>query len=191
MDPFEYATGLFAIVIGLAIGDMGMSLHKLLACRGVRWGYRPVAAAMLVAIVVSGMWFQLWSIRHVDIVRSYPFYASLIAELCLAFLTAAAVFPDQVGPDFDLVGHYEATARRLWTLFTLFQLSYLGHWIYFALNNPRRGWTDFAVDFAIGLIPVLSPAAMALWPRNAWLHRVLITALIGLFVLSYSGAGLN
>ena len=191
MDAFEYATGLFAIVIGLAIGDMGMSLHKLLGCRGVRWGYRPIAAAVLVAIIVSGMWFQLWSIRELPMVRAYPFYASLIVELFLVFLMAAAVFPDDTEDGMDLVAAYEGNARRIWTLTALYQTSYLAHGLYFMFSNPRFAWDWLVFVVPVYLTLILAPAAMAIWPRAAWLHRIAITAMIAFFLWDYSTASLR
>jgi hypothetical protein len=35
MDAFEYAVALIAIFMALAIGDMGMSLHRLIRCHRI------------------------------------------------------------------------------------------------------------------------------------------------------------
>jgi hypothetical protein len=79
MSPFDYALGPVSILVGLALADVAASLHRLLRqARLVRWDVRVVLSVVLVIITITGMWFEVWSIRSVKAMLSYPFYLSLL-----------------------------------------------------------------------------------------------------------------
>lgn len=73
MDVKEYLLSLMAIVTGLAIADMIVSLHGLLRrFRKVHWDWLPVVAALFVfVLIVSSWWTGLrplkWSIPYVGL----------------------------------------------------------------------------------------------------------------------------
>lgn len=61
MEIKEYFLGLLAIITGLAITDMIVSLHVLLRRFGrVRWDWLPMAAATLVFVVIVRSWWIAW-----------------------------------------------------------------------------------------------------------------------------------
>ena len=66
---FEFALGLFAVLIGLAIADIATSFHRLLRDRArVHRDPLPLLAAALAIVITVGMWFDLWGIRHATLV---------------------------------------------------------------------------------------------------------------------------
>jgi hypothetical protein len=94
-----------------------------------------------VIITITGMWFEVWSIRSVKAMLSYPFYLSLFVEFMVLFLVCAACLPDESEENFDLGAFYERNRTYLWSLFALFQTSFFLHWIYFAgfhMSNHSR-----------------------------------------------------
>ena len=98
---FEYALGMFAVLIGLAVADIAASLHRLLRNKGrVRWDPLALLAACYALCMAVYMWFDIWGVRHFDATRHFFFYIGLVAELFILYLIAAASLPDETsGPD--------------------------------------------------------------------------------------------
>src|SRR5919206_1943234 len=120
MSPFDYALGLVSILVGLALADIAASLHRLLRqARSVRWDGRVVLCAALVIITIVGMWFEVWAIRSVKAVLSFPFYLSLFIEFMVLFLISAACLPDEPEESRDLGAFYDGNTTYLWSLFTV------------------------------------------------------------------------
>jgi hypothetical protein len=71
---FEYATGLFAVLIGLAVVDIATSFHRLLNSeKPVRWDPLALMAAFYALCLVVAMWFDLWGVRNFGATRHFPF----------------------------------------------------------------------------------------------------------------------
>ncbi len=172
MTGFEYALGLFSVVIGLALGAIATDVHHLVRhWRSVRWDGRVVLSTILVVVVIVRMWFAFWAIRQVGMVLVFPFYLSLFVELMVLFLLAATCLPDEPPTDCDLGTFYEANRRALWTIFAIFQLSFFAHWMYFGgLSSPLWVW-------AAVLLPLAAYLVLAL-VRAKWLHYVIPATLI-------------
>src|SRR5690242_2806395 len=184
MTPFDYALGLVSILVGLALADVAASLHRLLRrARLVTWDGRVVLSVVLVIITITGMWFEVWSIRSVKAVLSYPFYLSLFLEFMVLFLVCAACLPDEPEESYDLGAFYERSRTYLWSLFALFQTSFFIHWIYFAglhMTNHGRmrlfgAWVGFPL-FVFVLLAIV---------RSPWFHYIALLALIAYRLLNY------
>lgn len=192
MDPFEYAVGLISIVMGLAMADLGTSLHRLIrAGARVRWdGLAPLSAvfAMLVAI---GMWFDVWAIHDNAGLLRYPFFLTILAELGMVFLLAAAALPDETGDRIDLGEFYADNARYFWSIYAAFRLLYLCHWIYFWW--PRLGMlpvSEFGWSLAVSAAPLLLALPLIAWPRPRKLHYAAVFASIALNLAEFWGHSL-
>lgn len=172
MTSFEYALGLFSVLMGLALGDIAVNAHKLIRhCRTIRWDGRVVLSTLLVVVVVVRMWFALWSIRDVGMVLVFPFYLSLFIELMILFLLAASCLPDEPPGECDLGDFYEGNSRSLWTIFSVFQLSFFLHWLYFG-GAKLPLWVWFTVLGPLALYLLLASR------RTKLLHYVVPAALI-------------
>lgn len=143
MDRFEYAIGLMSIIVGLGLADLAMSLHRLLKHRTqVRWDGLAIATAAYAAYTLIRMWYALWTVREVAVLTNLFFYISLILEMFVLFLAAAATLPDDSDPvheRWDLRAYHQHHARYIWTLFALFQVSFLGHLFYFIRASGEEG----------------------------------------------------
>src|SRR4051812_6348873 len=96
MSPFDYALGMVSILVGLALADVAASLHRLLRkASSVRRDGRVVLCVAFVIITIVGMWFEMWFIRSVKAVLSFPFYLSFFVEFMILFLICAACLPDE------------------------------------------------------------------------------------------------
>lgn len=181
MSPFDYALGLVSILVGLALADLATSLHRLLRnARSVHWDGRVVLCVAFVIITIVGMWFEVWSIRSVKAVLSFPFYLSFFIEFMLLFLISAACLPDEPEKSHDLAAFYEGNTTYLWSLFALFQASFFVHWIYFAGLRPGGGtllfgaWNGFPLLIVVLLVMI----------RARWFHYAAPLALIGYRLLN-------
>jgi hypothetical protein len=172
MNGFEYALGLFSVLIGLALADIAMSAHKLVRhFRTIRWDIRVILSSLLVVVVIVRMWFAFWTIRNVGAVLNFPFYLSLFIELMILFLLASSCLPDEPTEDYDLATFYEGNQRSLWTVFIAFELSFLLHWFYFG------GWGMPARKIILAFVP-LTTCILLLIVRRRWLHIYVPAGLI-------------
>jgi len=189
MTPFDYALGLVSILVGLALADVAASLHRLLRQgRMVTWDGRVILCVLLVIITITGMWFEVWSVRSVKAVLSYPFYLSLFLEFMVLFLVCAACLPDEPEESYDLSAFYERSRTYLWSLFALFQASFFLHWIYFAgihMSNPGRALL-FGAWVGLPLLVFLLLAGI----RSRWFHYTALLVLIVYRLLNYWNATL-
>src|SRR5580658_10365031 len=119
---FEYATGVFAVLIGLAIADIATSFHRLLRSKSaVKWDPLALSAALYAMCMAIYMWFDLWGVRNFAATRHFLFYLLLFAQLFLLFLVAASSLPDEASASSDLREFYAANRRKFWLLVALFQ----------------------------------------------------------------------
>ena len=114
---FEYAIGVFAVLIGLAIADIATSFHRLLRSRSpVKWDALALIAALYALCMAIYMWFDLWGVRNFAATRYFLFYLFLFAELFVLFLVAASSLPDEASGVTDLREFYAANRRNFWFL---------------------------------------------------------------------------
>jgi hypothetical protein len=188
MEAFDYAMGLVSIVVGIAMSDLAVSFHKLFRHRRtISWDARTLLAAALTFIVLFSMWFEIWSVHARPEILNYPFLLSMIVELVLLFLMATAVLPDEPLPNDDLAIFYDENARSIWTFFLLFQISYVGHWLYFKLTSPSYDLHHILARLpAVLMVPVVA-AVLLLVPQRRRLHLILIATLVLYWLVTYSG----
>ena len=119
MTPFDYTSVLSSIIIGLALTDILVSLHRLLrAGRRVKWDWAAPAAALLVTLTLVQMWWLLY--RPTETTVTIGQFLPLLVELVLLLLLASSALPDEVPEEgLDLKAYYLRNSRYFWTLFTL------------------------------------------------------------------------
>jgi len=196
MTPFDYAVGLITILVGLALADVCVSLHKLLRQgRAVRWDGRVILSVSLVITVITGMWFSVWQIRIVSAVLRYPFYLTLFLEFMVLFLVCAACLPDDPVENRDLGSFYDHNTRYVWSLFSLFQISFFCHWLYFrgvagAAHRSFGGHSSSLFVGAMVLAPLLAFVLLA-FIRSRFFHYTALVALVAYFLYIRWGATLG
>ena len=177
MTPFEYALGLFSVLVGLALADIAQKAHRLVRhARTIRWDGRAILATMLVIVVIVGLWFDVWNIRGRAEILVFGFYLTLFLEMMLLFVLAANSLPDDAGPDCNLSTFYEGNSRTFWLSFAAFQLSYGAHWVYFTrFVGSAQGW-------AVVIGPIAAFLLLA-FVRKEVLHYLLSSALIVVYLI--------
>lgn len=159
---FEFALGLFSVLIGLSIADVATSLHRLIRKHDlVRWDPLTLLAALFALLMAIGMWFDLWGIRNATSVRSFFFYLALVASFFVLFLIAASSLPDEVAGPVDLRTYYDGNRRYFWLLVTLFQVIYVG----------------FGFHFIAGIIDHL-PASLLIVVLVQWALLIIVPAVL-------------
>jgi hypothetical protein len=192
MRAFEYALGLFSVLIGLAIADIATSFHRLVHSKAaVTWDPLALLAALYALVVAIGMWFDLWGVRNVTATRQFLFYLVMIALLFMVFMIAAAALPDDPETGRDLHEFYSRNRRYFWTLIALFQLGYMLMGLYFAGGLLRRAPPYYRFAFATQMgVLFLVPLALALL-KSRPLHYVGFALLFAAAAWHYAPYSIN
>lgn len=122
MSPFEYILPLVSVIVGLAITDVAVSIHRLLRNRRrVEWDWLALAAALLAVVAVLNLWWGFYSVQASDFYTAFGGFLPLAAQLLLLFLLSAAALPDGV-PDegVDLRQFYRENHGQFWVLFAAY-----------------------------------------------------------------------
>jgi len=189
---FEYALGIFSVLIGLAVADIAASFHRLLRRRSqVVWDPLALLAAAYALCMAVYMWFDIWGVRHFGATRHFLFYLGLVGELFVLFLVAAASLPDEADARTNLREYYAGNSRYYWSLVTLFQLVYVAFGVFFAGGEssgiPVGVWV---LMWTLMTAPLPIALALCAW-RARWLHYVGLVLLFAIMLLHYVSAQIN
>ena len=174
MSGADYILGLLAIITGLAISDMIVSLHGLLINRRyVKWDWLPLVAAACVLLLIISTWRHLYAGLQGS-VKGPPIwvFVMILTQNIGLYLAARAALPDRVhiGEPCDLRAHYDFVDRYLWSGLAL---SY-GAFIFLGALEPiLLGNLQFPSTFfhALTGLPVI--LALVIWPSRK-LHRIIV-----------------
>lgn len=190
MDRFEYLIGLVSLIVGLGLADLATSLHRLIKQRTrTRWDGQTLATAALAAFTLIWIWYNVWDLRRFPGVGGFWFYLSLLLEMTLLYLAAAASLPDEAeladGEGRDLTAYLARHRRYIWTLFALFFTSYALRSLYFASRDGVLAPQEL-LWIALTCIPIALSVASALARRRA-VQWILLLALSGWALFSAIG----
>ena len=174
MSGGDYILGLLAIITGLAISDMIVSLHGLLINRRhVTWDWLPLVAAMAVLLLIISTWRLTYVAFH-GATKGPPIwvFVMILVQNIGLYLAARAVIPDRVpiGESLDLRTHYDSVGRYLWSAIAL---SYAMFLVLSALEPMVLGTIQFPNTFFHALAWFPAIIAMIIWP-NRKLHRIVV-----------------
>jgi peptidoglycan/LPS O-acetylase OafA/YrhL len=184
VTSFEYVLLLVSILIGLAVAVLVVSLHRLLrARRRVAWHWLPLAAALLVLMLILQFWWAFYEMGHAAAWTSYGGFLILAATLVSMFLLASGALPDAI-PDegLDLCAYYDENRRYFWLLFALFTVM--------ALVVDYVSGTDVKVESGpLHALPTLAIAALLAslaFVRRRGYHAVVVLLLLVFFGWQWS-----
>lgn len=182
MHVFEYLVGLVSILIGLALADLSLSLHRLLrSSHPVRWHWHSLASAVVVVLLVLDFWWGLRQLERIDVTVTIGSFLPLLASLVVFFLLAASALPDEVPQDgLDLRDYYDRTAKYFWSLLSLYILLTTAH-VMLTLTMVLGAREAFAQRTPIHLAPNLLIVILALTltrVRNRWWNSAVIIFLL-------------
>lgn len=166
-----------SILIGLAIADLSMSLHRLLRARHrVGWDWLPLAAASLVMLLILEFWWIFYGLGTSPVFMQYGAFLLLGASLVSMFLLASAALPDEVpAVGLELGVYYRDNARYLWTLFALFVLLTIAVEAVAQPDGPLSALLAVRTLFNLMLVALLG--SLALVRRRAY-HALMVPLLL-------------
>ena len=174
MSGGDYILGLLAIITGLAISDMIVSLHGLLINRRhVRWDWLPLVAVSGVLLLIVNTWRISYVAFH-GATKGPPIwvFVMVLMQSIGLYLAARAAIPDRVaaGESLDLRAYYDDIDRYLWSAIAL---SYAMFLILSALEPIVLGSLQFPNTFFHALLWFPAIIALIIWP-NRKLHRIVV-----------------
>lgn len=177
MELKEYFLGLLAIITGLAITDMILSVHGLLRrVSRVRWDWLPLTAAALVFVVIVRSWWIAWEPDWIN-TPMWQFLLILVQLTCL-FLAAKAVLPDDSEADeVDLLAHYWSQNRFVWGSLIGMIVAFAAASIFLRigdLESLRQWFLKFGWELPIYCMPLVALIAS----QRAVVHRVIVPAML-------------
>jgi hypothetical protein len=187
VETFDYLVGLFSIVIGLGLAEVAGGINRLLRNAGSKHDPLIFGPPVLVALMLVSIWFDVWAVRRIPNLFSFPFFVAIFTQLLLLYLLAAGCVPkaaDQNAPlDAD---SYEENRPYFWLIFSAYQLMYVGFWIFFQSKKGLSGGdlveriflpTGAATPLVIGLVMAMT--------RSRLTQIVGIILLIGWLFVGY------
>ncbi len=122
MTVSEYIILFTSILIGLAIADLSLSLHKMLRYRKrIRWNLIVPVLGFVILCSILNLWWSIY--KKYSALESISFIEFLpqVFILVTFFLLSASVFPDEKPEEgFDLQEFYIENRGQFWGLFSLF-----------------------------------------------------------------------
>jgi hypothetical protein len=187
VETFDYLVGLFSIVIGLGLAEVAGGMNRLLRSAGAKHDPLIFGPPVLVALMLVSIWFDVWAVRRIPNLFSFPFFVAIFAQLLLLYLLAAACVPKAADQGVPLnADSYEGNRAYFWRVFSAYQLMYVGFWIFF---QSQKGSSFASLGERIFLpagaaTPLVIGLVMAL-ARNRLVQSVGLILLIGWLFAGY------
>ncbi|MCC8361631.1 hypothetical protein LK996_00845 [Lysobacter sp. A6] len=183
MSPFEYELVLVTIIVGLAITDKLVSLHRLLRSRTkVHWHWLPLIAALLVLLTLLQFWWGFYRLGRIEVWNQYGAFLLLLLQLILMFLLACAALPDDERDGFDLAEYYARNRRYFWTLFSMVAL--MATITNLVVAAPRDAPATLLAKAIPNVLYIAAMLTLAL-VRARPVHYVLVPLLLVVMVLGW------
>ncbi|HZU51022.1 MAG TPA: hypothetical protein VE968_04020 [Sphingomicrobium sp.] len=192
MSLVERVDVLVAIVLGLALAELGTSFHRLMrAGKRVKWDWMSPALAFLMLLEVVQFWWisQSWYANATEL-RLLEFLPRLLL-LLLIYLLAAAVLPDEVQEDgVDLRAFYVETSRYFWALIVVLTAFIM---IFVVPANSQSDYLGGVIRHELVDCIALVIAAVALLVRNIRAQQAVVISLLALtgWIYLVSGRGFH
>jgi len=159
MEKFQYVVALAAVITGLGLSDVSVSLHRLLKRRSrVTWDWVPVALALYLSFVLMRLWYQLWSVHAAPFATGLTFTTVQVVQTLVLTLVMSAALPDE--DDFedrrvDLRAYYSEHQRYIWRMYLVFLVMWLATAIGVAAYLDRLGGLLRPFPLAFFVPPVI------------------------------------
>ncbi len=171
----ENALVFASLIMGLAVTDVLVSLHRLLRVRRhVKWDWIAVLLTVFVLLSLVQVWWGLAGERAGSITIG-QFLPNLLI-LVLMFLLAAAVLPDNAPPEgVDLGAYYQENAPYIWTLYAA---AVAWNAVTNTIERLNRGQDALsALDSNAGELPVFLLMVSLIFVRRRWWHGLALCVL--------------
>ena len=137
--------------------------------------------------MLVSIWFDVWAVRRIPNLLSFPFFVVSFAQLMLLYLLAASCVPKTAGATGTLTSaEYEENRPYFWRLFSMYELMYFGFWIFFMTKKGLSplNLAETAFTPSGGALPLVVGIGLAL-TRNRLVQGVGLTLLIVWLFIGY------
>ena len=113
MGAFEYLLLFAAVILGLAVTDLAVSLHRLLnAGDRVRWDGLCILAAALAFERIVAQWWSWHAADRLATGFTFGMFLGVLISVTLLLLIAAVALPDHTEAEVDLRAYYGRVYKR-------------------------------------------------------------------------------
>jgi hypothetical protein len=184
-DLFFYSAAFITVVLGLAVGDMVQSAHRLFrAGRRVRWHVIPVLAILFVLLSVLTQFFTLWEFLGPSRFTFWQMVGAFTAPTLIA-VAAQAVLPDDVPEDgLDLEAFYFGQRTYIHTVLFLAFLADLIY-IWAGVDRHRPDYWSEVLSGVLGNALVMPLFAWMARSRSRRVHLIGLLIPLSLALLVY------
>jgi len=182
MRPLEYFVLFESIILGLAVGDLAKSLHRLLAAGSrVKWDWLAPLAALMILLKIVNHWWRWFGLQAIADRLTFEAFLGVLAATLLLYLISADALPDETGGPIDLRAHYRLVSRRLWMLF-------IAHGVLAATLVWAAERAGGMIERMLSPDYVIAPVALSLLLiRVRWWHAVCLVALVVFYAGQFFG----
>ena len=184
MSIGEFLAVFASIILAIGVGDLSMSLHRLLSAGNrVRWDWLSPAAAMFVLLNIVAFWWACYgwyrSAPNLSVVGFLPD----IAMFVLLVLSAAAALPDEVPLEgLDLRQFYFGRARYFYGLQVALMALVVAD---LGPRYARGGWLPVLAAQWDNLA-MIGLCLMLIFVRRYWVHALTLALLLSYSCWSYA-----
>ena len=185
MSVGEYVAVFVSIILGIALGDLTLSAHRLLRARErVEWHWAtPVLAVFMLTNIIAFWWASFNWYRELGGDYSIGAFLPDVALFLLLFLGSAAVMPDEIpGGRFSLKDFYFREARYFWSLMILFVILIIVH--VDLRDAPSPDWRAFLGSSGKNIfgLALMMPLLVT---KRAWVHYSVIVVIMLMVVSDF------
>ncbi|MEM7703510.1 MAG: hypothetical protein AAF251_16345 [Pseudomonadota bacterium] len=186
MGVGEYLIIFAAILIGLAVADLSLSLHRLLRQgRDIKWHPIVPATGFIVLCLILNLWWGLYNGLSDAREMGFLVFLPTVFMLLTLFLLSAAVFPDEkLEKGASVLDFYLANRTQFWGLFaTYLMLANVGMF----MIGYQREWGPLEYLGAGGLNTVWMALCIALiFTERMIFHWIVVTMCLVISLLAWS-----
>ena len=174
----EYITTFVSIIVGLAVADLLISLHRLLRARKrVTWYWIPPALAIYMLLLALNFWwgtyFWVTHLRTISMLQFVP----VLLQVVVLFLFVASVLPDDVPSGLNLKQWYFEEASYIWSLAAILLLL-ITAWLAAGRMTLGSSALQFIRDEWWNELMLLGALVLTVVKRP-WLHSLYVVVAIG------------
>jgi hypothetical protein len=174
----EYFTIFAAMLVGLAVADLSLSLHRLIrAGKSIKWDWLTPAAAFVTLCYILNLWWGFY-FAYNELERiNFGWFMLDVAILLVLFLMAAAVLPDDKPEQgFSLRQYYWNSCGHFWSMHAIYM-------VLVAIKNVQLQQRLDATfqDYLSVSVPMATIALFSLLLirfRPVWLHALMIAMIV-------------
>jgi len=174
----EYFTIFAAMLVGLAVADLSLSMHRLIrAGRSIKWDWiTPVLAFVTLCYILNLWWGFYFDYSKLESLQ-FGWFMFDVAILLVLFLMVAAVLPDdKLERGASLRQYYWDSCTHYWSMHAIYMVLVVMKNIQLQHKMSATAMDMFTTNVPMGTMALASLLLIRF--RYLWLHALMILVLI-------------